>query len=164
MIKEGKPIEIIFPGYSDVHYVNNKHLQPLDKLPLDSDIYSYTFFKCATKAHPHQIRDLMKKCLATASVQCILAMIKLNAVSDKPVYRGDVLINVVRLVCVYIMHIQLFPACREAVTMIQYSLYNDHKFVQKSIFFPLVISHIKIFSSLVVEFGNLYMVIRYTDV
>lgn len=48
--------------------------------------------------------------------------------------------------------------------MLQYALYNDEKFLDKSVYFPIFLTYLKIFGSLAAEIGNLLIIVRLTTI
>jgi len=80
------------------------------------------------------------------------------------VFQGDAELNIVRLICAFIMHIQMYPEINASLRMVQYAVNNHQNFCQSSIFFPLLISSLKLFGAVAAEVGNVYLIIRYTNV
>jgi hypothetical protein len=62
------------------------------------------------------------------------------------------------------MHLYTFPEIRLAQQMIQYALYNTHKFPERKIFFPLLIASMKIMGAFLAEVGNIYYISGYTTI
>ena len=52
------------------------HVENLDTLNLQSDIYSYTYFKFATDKNPVLLGDLMMKCFLAIMIQIMLTYYK----------------------------------------------------------------------------------------
>ena len=77
-----------------------------DKVKLQSDIYSYTFWKCATSDDTHRLADLFNKCYLTVMIQVLISWYKLYETwTEKEIYLGSNMLNMVRFICAYIMHI-----------------------------------------------------------
>lgn len=83
---------------------------------------------------------------------------------ESPVYQGDTELNIVRLICAFIMHIQMYPEINASLRMVQYAVNNNEHFCQGSVFFPLLIASLKLFGAAGAEVGNVYLIIRYTEV
>lgn len=77
-----------------------------DKLVLDGEIYSFTFYKFIKFHHPDYLAQLMMKCFVAFLVQVLVIYVKVyEVVKDaSPIYRGSPAINCTRLVCCYLMH------------------------------------------------------------
>ena len=80
------------------------------------------------------------------------------------VYQGDAELNIVRLICAFIMHIQMYPEINASLRMVQYAVNNHEHFCQQSVFFPLMIAALKLFGAAGAEVGNVYLIIRYKTV
>ena len=48
--------------------------------------------------------------------------------------------------------------------MLQYALYNDEKFLEESVYFPVQLAYLKILGSLAAEIGNLLIIVRLTSI
>ena len=48
--------------------------------------------------------------------------------------------------------------------MIQYALYNSHRFPERRIFFPIFIALMKLFGSISAELGNIYYILGYSTI
>merc|ERR1712166_342979 len=68
--------------------------------------------------------------------------------------------NPVRLICTFIMHLYTFPNIRRGQQMIQFALYNTHKFPQRSAFWPLILACLKMVGALAAEYGNIFNIMR----
>jgi hypothetical protein len=150
-----------------IRKVNRVAVENLDTLSLESDIYSYTYFKFATEKNPILLGDLMVKCFMSIMIQIMLTYFKYDTVivdGESPVFRGDAKLNVVRLICAFIMHIQMYPEVNASLRMLQYAVNNHEQFCQGSPFFPLVLAGLKCFGAIGAEVGNVYLIIRYQDV
>jgi len=93
-----------------------------------------------------------------------LTYLKWGEKLNKPVFLGNAELNIARVICAYIMHMQLYPELRASMQMLQYTIYNDDSFCQQSFFFPLMLSIMKIVGSLAAELGNTLLLTRYTSV
>lgn len=85
-----------------------------DKLALTKDIYSYTFFCFVNNHNPVILGELMIKCFFTIMLQLAIIYYKFAsiALSEAPVYRGSAGLNVVRLICSFVMHLYTYPEIR----------------------------------------------------
>lgn len=72
----------------------------------------------------------MIKCFFTIFLQVAIIYYKFGSIatSEIPVYRGDAGLNIVRLICSFVMHLYTYPEIRLSQQMLQYSLYNSFKF------------------------------------
>ena len=60
--------------------IKNVGVENLDTLNLQSDIYSYTYFKFATSKNPVLLGDLMMKCFLAIMIQIMLTYFKYQTV------------------------------------------------------------------------------------
>lgn len=81
------------------------------ELVLQTDIYSYTYFKIWVSDAPYQNGELMIKCFFTIFIQLTIIYLRFKeAIEDeKPVIGGTPELNVVKLATAYFMHLQLYP-------------------------------------------------------
>jgi hypothetical protein len=100
------------------------------KLELQKDIYSFTYFKFATDHNPVLLGELSVKCFITIFVQLALIAFKLEEMGRKNerIYRGDAILNFVRIICAIIMHLSLYPEIKVSLSMFQYAVNNDKVF------------------------------------
>jgi hypothetical protein len=71
-------------------------------------------------------------------IQVLVSYYKLYETwTDKEIYLGSNMLNMTRFICAYVMHIQLYPELQISLSMLQYALYNDEKFLEKSVYFPI---------------------------
>jgi len=84
--------------------------------------------------------------------------------NDTKVFRGTLILNISRLLCAYLMHIQTYPEVKSAVGMLQYAINNHKLFQDGSVSFPIIIAFLKITGGFATEFGNLYLMARITSV
>jgi len=84
--------------------------------------------------------------------------------SDTPVFRGDAGLNIVRLICSFVMHLYTYPEIRLSQQMLQYSLYNNFKFPERSAFYPLMLTFMKMTGAFIAEYGNIFNIMRYNNV
>jgi len=133
-----------------------------DTLNLSKDIYSYTYFNFVKNHNPVMLGELMVKCFFTIGLQMAIIYYKFKplVVKDVPVFRGDAGLNSVRLICTFIMHLYTFPNIRRGQQMIQFALYNTHKFPQRSAFWPLILACLKMVGALAAEYGNIFNIMR----
>ena len=96
-----------------------------DVLALQTDIYSYTFFKFIHDHNPVFLGELMLKCFMAISVQFALIYFKYAETIDKElkVYPGDPTLNAVRIICTLIMHLYMYPEIAISIQMLQFSCY-----------------------------------------
>lgn len=101
-----------------------------DTLDLAKDIYCYTFYNFVKNHNPIMLGELMVKCFFTIMLQMAIIFYKFKPLMDSetPVFRGDAGINAVRLICSFVMHLYTYPNIRRGQQMIQFALYNSHKF------------------------------------
>jgi len=92
-----------------------------------------------------------------------IILFKFEEADDKniQVFRGNADLNIIRIVCSFVMHLYTFPEIRLAQQMTQYALYNSHKFPGKKIFFPLLIAIMKLIGAFTAEVGNIYYISGY---
>jgi hypothetical protein len=96
-----------------------------DKLALESDIYSYAFFKFIHDHNPILLGELMLKCFMTIMVQFALIYFKYTETKKKElaVYPGTPTLNGVRIICTLIMHLYMYPEIATSIQMLQFSIY-----------------------------------------
>lgn len=137
-----------------------------DKLALTKDIYAYTFYNFVKNPNPVFLGELMIKCFFTIMLQMAIITFKFEEAMGKKitVNRGDADLNIIRIVCAFVMHLYTYPEVRLAQQMTQFALYNAHKFPEKRTFFPLLIATMKIVGALSAEIGNIYYISGYTTV
>lgn len=104
----------------------------------------------------------MVKCFFTIMLQMAIIFYKFKPIveSEVPVFRGDAGLNAVRLICSFVMHLYTYPEIRRGQQMIQFALYNTHKFPQRSAFWPLILASLKMFGALASEYGNIFNILR----
>jgi len=85
-------------------------------LPLGADIYSYTFFKFVKADNPNHLGGLMMKCYFTVMIQLFLTYLKwFQMYNSTAIYLGTNKLNLARVICAYIMHMQMYPELRSSM-------------------------------------------------
>ena len=82
--------------------------------------------------------------------------------TEKPivVFQGDVKINLARIVCAYILHIQIIPELFSALNLMRFVSHNDNVFYGKHSLFPFLCGFMKFLSSITTEFTNVLIIIQ----
>ena len=99
-------------------------------LMLDSDIYCATFLRFIMCNDAILHRELMLKCALTYSFQmCLIYLVAF----EKPVrvFQGDTQINMARIICAFILHIQIIPEIYTALNLMKFVRHNSDGFYGK---------------------------------
>ena len=138
----------------------------LEKLALDSDIYSYTFFKFVTDHNPIEIGELMTLCFLTFLLQIsVIAFLLQETLKDGlGIFLGDRSLNFIRLISTYIMHLHLFPKVQVSLQMLNFTVYNSEKFSQQKTLFPLVLLSAKVVAAVLTQFFSIYAMMNFNSV
>ena len=77
------------------------------KLKLESDIYSFTYFKIHSDSNPYVHGELMVKSLLTVVVQMTVMVLRFQEAinSRKEIFYGGLGLIGVRLACAFMMHL-----------------------------------------------------------
>lgn len=77
------------------------------KLNLQSDIYSYTYYKFVTSENPFLHGELMIKCFLSITIQVMIIYLRFEeAVNDQgDIINGTPELNCVKLACAFFMHL-----------------------------------------------------------
>lgn len=96
------------------------------KLNLQSDIYSYTFYKFVTSENPFLHGELMIKCFLTITIQVMIIYLRFEeAIMEQgEIKNGTPELNCVKLACAFFMHLQLYPEIEISLGMIRFGIYN----------------------------------------
>jgi len=89
-------------------------------------------------------------CFATFTIQLgiLLGKYAETVNNETPIFIGDPLINLARVVSSFIMHLTLYPEVKISMQMIHYAVFNREKFLQRSAFFPIFIATAKMIGAL----------------
>ena len=77
------------------------------KLNLQSDIYSYTFYKFVVSENPFLHGELMIKCFLAITIQVMIIYLRFKEAVDEQGYieNGSPELNCVKLACAFFMHL-----------------------------------------------------------
>ena len=80
---------------------------------------------------------------------------------DIEIYQGDVRINMARVVCAFILHIQIIPEINSALKMMKFVRHNANGtgFYGKHTIFPFLIPFMKMTAGLITEITNVMVII-----
>jgi hypothetical protein len=130
------------------------------KLNLQSDIYSYTFYKFVVSENPFLHGELMIKCFLAITIQVMIIYLRFKEAVDEQGYieNGSPELNCVKLACAFFMHLQLYPEIEISLGMIRFGVYNQERF-KAGPFVPMVLSLVKISGAVVAEVGSAYLIV-----
>lgn len=77
------------------------------KLNLQSDIYSYTYYKFVTSENPFMHGELMIKCFLTITIQVMIIFLRFQEAiqTQAAIENGTPQLNCVKLACAFFMHL-----------------------------------------------------------
>lgn len=136
-------------------------LEEDDVLDLQSDIYSFTFYKFIYCKNEVILSQLMVLIFVTLGIQGgIIILLFMSDSLDKPVFVGNAALNLARIVSAIIMHLSLFPEVRLCMEMLQYITYKGHTFYEKHVIFPCLILVGKFAGATMTEALTIYTLTR----
>ena len=140
----------------------NDHIKTLN---LDGSIYEYAFWLMYHEDNPVILREVTVKCCFAAVVTLLLTMYYITArasVVEENIHYGTWSLNVVRTICILMLHLKMYPHARDSRNMLQFCLNNSEKFASQSVVFPVLLCFFKLAISFITEGGNLYLMMFFT--
>ena len=91
------------------------------KLSLGGSIYEYAFWLMYHEDSPAVLRELMVKCCFSVMTTLILTTYYLEArgkVVEDHIHYGSTNLNIVRTICILMLHLQMYPNARDSRAML----------------------------------------------
>lgn len=132
--------------------VENLVEENFKKLPLnEGSVYDYAFWLMYHEDNSSVLREIMLKCCFSILITLVLTYYYVLARADKTndiIHYGSANLNMVRTICILMLHLQMFPDVRNSLSMMEFTLHNPEKFPHQSVVFPVLICLFKLFISM----------------
>lgn len=131
----------------------------IKKLNLGVSMYDYAFWTFYHEYNPLMLFDLKMKVFMTFGVHMLVVIYafvdKSGTFDYRTPYYGEIGIQLVRMVCAILLHLQYYPEVDKAIQMATFVIKNGGKFKSQTVAFPAIIALVKLLTSLIMEFGSL---------
>jgi hypothetical protein len=128
-------------------------------LSLGGSMYDFAFWTFFTEFNPLMLFEIKMKIFMTFGVHMLVVVYafldKNDSIDVTSPYYGKIGIQLVRMVCAILLHLQMFPQTDKAIQMATFIIKNPGRFKSETVAFPAVIALVKLLTSLIVEFGSL---------
>ena len=122
-------------------------------------MYDFAFWTFFNEFNPLMLFEIKMKIFMTFGVHMLVVIYafldKSDSVDVSSPYYGRIGIQLVRMVCAILLHLQMFPETDKAIQMATFIIKNPGRFKSETVAFPAVIALVKLLTSLIVEFGSL---------
>lgn len=122
-------------------------------------MYDFAFWTFFTEFNPLMLFEIKMKIFMTFGVHMLVVVYafldKNDSIDVTSPYYGKIGIQLVRMVCAILLHLQMFPQTDKAIQMATFIIKNPSRFKSETVAFPAVIALVKLLTSLIVEFGSL---------
>lgn len=128
-------------------------------LALGGSMYDFAFWTFFNEFNPLMLFEVKMKIFMTFGVHMLVVIYafvdKQGSIDITSPFYGKIGIQLVRMVCAILLHLQMFPQTDKAIQMATFLIKNPGRFKSETVAFPAVIALVKLLTSLIVEFGSL---------
>lgn len=131
----------------------------IKNVSLGGSMYDFAFWTFFHEFNPLMLFEIKMKIFMTFGVHMLVVIYAFVDKSDtvdfaSPFY-GKIGIQLVRMVCAILLHLQMFPEIDKAIQMATFIIKNPGRFKSETVAFPAIIALVKLLTALIVEFGSL---------
>lgn len=135
-------------------------------LPLGGSIYEHSFWTLYHEDCPKVVKEaIQRSCFAmvvTALLTKYILGSRMTAVGETFFY-GSYQLNMVRMICILMLHLQMQPKVYSCRNMLQFAINNAEQFTGQSATFPIFLAMFKLVIVLGIEMGNLTLLMYYDN-
>lgn len=122
-------------------------------------MYDFAFWTFFNEFNPLMLFDIKMKIFMTFGVHMLVVIYafidKGDSIDFTTPFYGKIGMQLVRMVCAILLHLQMFPQVEKSISMCTFIIKNPGRFKSETIAFPAAIALVKLLTSLIVEFGSL---------
>lgn len=131
------------------------------KFELIPDIYCYTFLQLTKGKSVSVEKELFLKSTFSFMLQVLLTFLNYYGSGGiQSVFHGDIQINLVRLICAFLLHFSIIPEIKIGLVMMEYVMNYPFKFQGYRSLFSFIISSMKITGGILCEVANLLVIVQ----
>lgn len=131
----------------------------IKKLSLGESMYDYAFWTFYHEYNPLMLFDIKIKVFMTFAVHILVIFYAFESNTDKydatTPYYGKIGMQLVRMVCAILLHLQYFPEVFKAIQMCTHIIQNAGNFKGQTTALPTSIALMKLFTAILMEMGSL---------
>ena len=127
------------------------------ELDLWEDIYCLTILKLLKENNPKLHGELILKCLVCFCTQVFIGLSVIHETEGLgAVFTGGTMLNGVRLMCTFLLHMMIMPEIKNSLQLIRFSIINAEKFNGKGKYFSVMILQMRLWACILTEALNVY--------